>query len=157
MNTNDKILVGQIVAPQGLRGEFRVQSFSANPNDFKHFHIVSDRFTPEQFHFVRVHNQKSDMIIAKIDTVSDRNGAENLRGTELFVLRSDLPELKQDEFYQHDLIGFAVVQDGKKIGIVDGFQNYGAGDIIELDSGEMVSFVGASVDTENKVITVKED
>ena len=155
MNTNDKILVGKIVAPQGLRGEFRVQSFSANPNDFKHFHIVSDRFTPEQFHFVRVHNQKSDMIIAKIDTVSDRNGAENLRGTELFVLRSDLPELKQDEFYQHDLIGFAVVQDGKKIGIVDGFQNYGAGDIIELDSGEMVSFVGASVDTENKVITVK--
>ena len=93
MNKNDKILVGKIVAPQGLRGEFRIQSFSANPNDFKRFHIVSDRFTPKQFHFVRVHNPQSGLVIAKIDTVSDRNGAENLRGTELFVLRSDLPEL----------------------------------------------------------------
>ena len=155
MNKNDKILVGKIVAPQGLRGEFRIQSFSANPNDFKRFHIVSDRFTPEQFHFVRVHNPKSGLVIAKIDTVFDRNGAENLRGTELFVLRADLPELKQNEFYQHDLIGFVVVQDGKQIGVVNGFQNFGAGDIIELNNGEMVSFVGATVDTEHKVIIVK--
>lgn len=155
MNTNDKILVGKIVAPQGLRGEFRIQSFSSTPNDFKTFRVISDKFTPEQFRFVRVHNQKSGIVIAKIDTVSNRNGAENLRGTELFVLRSDLPELKQNEFYQHDLIGFAVVRDGKTIGIVDGFQNFGGGDIIELDNGEMVSFVGASVDVENKIITVK--
>ena len=155
MNTNDKILVGKIVAPQGLRGEFRIQSFSSNPTDFKTFRIVSDKFTPDQFHFVRVHNQKSGMVIAKIDTVFDRNGAENLRGTELFVLRSDLPELKQNEFYQHDLIGFTVTRDGKKIGVVDGFQNFGGGDIIELDNGEMVSFIGASVDTENKTIIVQ--
>ncbi len=155
MNTNDKILVGKIVAPQGLRGEFRIQSFSNNPNDFRTFRIISDTFTPEQFHFVRVQNQKSNMVIAKIDTVSDRTGAENLRGTELFIMRSDLPELKQNEFYQHDLIGFTVIQDGIKIGIVDGFQNFGGGDIIELNNGEMVSFVGALVDTKNKTITVQ--
>ena len=155
MDTNDKILVGKIVAPQGLRGEFRIQSFSNNPNDFKTFRIISDKFASEQFHFVRVHNQKSGLLIAKIDTASDRTGAENLRGTELFIMRSDLPELKQNEFYQHDLIGFTVIQDGKKIGVISGFQNFGAGDIIELDNGEMVSFVGAHVDTTNKVITVK--
>ncbi len=155
MNTNDKILVGKIFAPQGLRGEFRVQTFSSTPKDFQHFRVLSDRFTPEQFHFVRVLNPHSDAIIAKIDTVSDRNGAETLRGTELFILRSDLPNLKQNEFYQHDLIGFVVIQNGKKIGVVDGFQNFGAGDIIELDNGEMVSFVGATVDTEHNIITVK--
>lgn len=155
MNTNDKILVGKIVAPQGLRGEFRIQSFARNPNDFKTFHIISDKFAPEQFHFVRVQNQKSNMVIAKIDTVSDRNGAENLRGTELFIMRSDLPELKQNEFYQHDLIGFIVVQNGTKIGIVDGFQNFGGGDIIELDNGNMVSFSGASVDITKKIVIVK--
>ena len=155
MDTNDKILVGKIVAPQGLRGEFRIQSFSNNPNDFRTFRVISDRFIPEQFHFIRVHSQKSGLVIAKIDTVSDRTGAENLRGTELFIMRSDLPELKQNEFYQHDLIGFTVIQDGKKIGVVSGFQNFGAGDIIELDNGEMVSFVGALVDTKNKTITVQ--
>ena len=43
---------------------------------------------------------------------------------------------------------------GEKIGVVDCFQNYGAGDIIELDNGDMVSFIGADVDMENKIIRV---
>ena len=155
MNTNEKILVGKIVAPQGLRGEFRVQTFSSAPKDFQHFRVQSDKFTPEQFHFVRVLNPKSDVIIAKVDTVSDRNGAETLRGTELFILRSDLPALKSGEFYQCDLIGFSVIRNNKIIGTIVGFQNFGAGDIIELNNNEMVSFVGASVDTDNKTVTVR--
>ena len=43
MNTTNKILVGKIVAPQGIRGEFRVQSFAEQPIDFKKFHIVCDK------------------------------------------------------------------------------------------------------------------
>ena len=153
MNTNDKILVGKIVAPQGLRGEFRVQTYSAQPTDFKKFHIESNKCTPEQFHFVRV--LKQNVIIAKIDGIDNRNDVESLRGTELFINRSELPELKNNEYYQTDLIGFAVVRDGTKIGIVDGFQNYGGGDIIEMENGEMVSFVGATVDIKNKTIVVR--
>ncbi len=155
MNTNEKILVGKIVAPQGLRGEFRVQTFSQNPTDFKHFRVLSDKFLPEQFHFVRVLNQNTNLIIAKIDTVLDRNGADTLRGTELFVLRSDLPKLKQNEYYQYDLIGFSVTRNNEIIGKITGFQNFGAGDIIELDNDEMVSFVGAMVDIDNKNVVVK--
>ena len=152
MKNDDKILVGKIVAPQGLRGEFRVQTYSATETDFKKFHIESAKCESEQFHFVRV--LKPNVIIAKIDGVNDRNAAENLRGTELFISRSDLPELKNGEYYQSDLIGFDVIRDGKKIGTVDGFQNFGAGDIIELDNGEMVSFIGAVVDINNKSIKI---
>ena len=152
MMDDNKILVGKIVAPQGLRGEFRVQTYSATETDFKKFHIESAKCKPEQFHFVRV--LKPNVIIAKIDGVNDRNAAENLRGTELFILRTDLPALKSGEYYQYDLIGFDVVRDGKKIGIVSGFQNFGAGDIIEMDNGGMVSFIGADVDIHNKTIKV---
>ena len=150
-NVNN-ILVGKIVAPQGIRGEFRVQSFAEKPEDFKSFHIVCNKCDGEQFHFVRV--LKQNVIVAKIDGVNDRTAAESLRGTELFILRDDLPKLKADEYYQSDLIGFCVVRDGKKIGVVDGFQNFGAGDIVEMDNGEMVSFVGAKVDLDEKTITV---
>ena len=149
----NKILVGKIVAPQGIRGEFRVQSFAEKPDDFKKFQILSDRFDAQQFHFVRV--LKQNVIVAKVDGVDDRNDAESLRGIELFISRDDLPKLKDDEYYQSDLIGFDVVRDGEKIGIVDGFQNFGAGDIIELDNGEMVSFIGAMVDLKNRTIIVK--
>lgn len=153
MKTENKILVGKIVAPQGIRGEFRVQSFAEKPEDFKKFHIICDKCESNAFHFVRV--LKQNIIIAKIDTVNDRNTAESLRGTELFVSRDDLPKLKENEYYQSDLIGFDVIRDGIKIGIVDGFQNFGAGDIIELDNGEMVSFKAASVDMNKRTIVVR--
>ena len=153
MNTENKILVGKIVAPQGIRGEFRVQSFAQQPNDFQKFHIICDKFESEQFHFVRV--LKQNIIIAKADGINDRNAAESLRGTELFVVRDDLPKLKENEYYQSDLIGFDVIHGGKKIGIVDGFQNFGAGDIIELDNGEMVSFKDADVDMEHNSVVVR--
>ena len=153
MDIENKILVGKIVAPQGIRGECRVQTYSESEKDFQKFHIISAKFNAEQFHFVRV--LKPGLVIAKIDGFDDRNAVETLRGVELFISRDDLPKLKDNEYYQSDLIGFDVIRDGQKIGIVDGFQNYGGGDIIEMENGEMVSFIGASVDKDTKTIIVR--
>lgn len=156
MQTNDKkILVGKIVAPQGIRGELRVQTFTDKPTDFKSLVVFGDNIAADKFHFVRpVPN--ANVIIARIDGVNDRNSAETLRGTPLFVSRNDLPELKKSgEYYQSDLIGFTVVQNGQKRGQVVCFQNFGAGDILELDNGDMISFCGADVDCEREVITVE--
>ncbi|MBQ2844456.1 MAG: 16S rRNA processing protein RimM [Alphaproteobacteria bacterium] len=154
MKDEQKILIGKIVAPQGIRGEVRVQSFADKPTDFKTLSVFSNRFTSADFCFVRA-VPNSNVVIAKIRGVDDRNTAETLRGTELFVERGALPDLQSENvFYQADLIGFEVVCDNKNIGTVVGFQNFGAGDIIELDDGSMVSFVGATVDVENKFIYV---
>ena len=154
MNNNTKILVGKIVAFQGVRGDARVQTYTAAPSDFRDLKIIGDRFSTDDFHFVRA-LPNSNVIIAHINGFEDRTSAEVLRGTELFVERDDLPQTGANEYYQTDLIGFDVVRDGKKIGIVDCFQNYGAGDIIQLDNGEMVSFIGAMVDLKNRTIIVK--
>lgn len=154
MTDSKNILVGKIVAPQGIRGEVRVQTFTDTPADFQKLKIKSTRFNDGDFKFVRV-VPNSTVIIGKITGIDDRNTAETLRGTELFIERNTLPDLKVDEFYQADLIGFDVIRNGIKIGIVDCFQNYGAGDIIELDNGDMVSFIGADVDINNKIIYVK--
>lgn len=154
MKDGQKILIGKIVAPQGIRGEVRVQSFADKPTDFKTLSVVSNRFSSADFCFVRA-VPNSNVVIAKIRGVDDRNAAETLRGTELFVERSALPDLQsEDVFYQADLIGFDVVRDNKNIGSVAGFQNFGAGDIIELGDGNMVSFVGATVDMDNKIVYV---
>ena len=154
MNNDKKILVGKIVAFQGVRGDVRVQTYTTAPSDFRDLKIIGDRFSTDDFHFVRA-LPNSNVIIAHINGFEDRTSAEVLRGTELFVERDDLPQTGANEYYQTDLIGFDVVRDGKKIGIVDCFQNYGAGDIIQLDNGEMVSFIGAMVDLKNRTIIVK--
>jgi 16S rRNA processing protein RimM len=154
MTDSKQILVGKIVAPQGIRGEVRVQSYAENPADFKKFVVYSNRFANGAFKFVRA-VPNSNVIIAKISGVDDRNAAEGLRGTELYIARDTLPDLGDNEYYQADLIGFEVVRDGVKIGVVDCFQNFGAGDIIELENGDMVSFVGAKVDMSVRQIIVK--
>ena len=153
MTTSKQILVGKIVAPQGIRGDVRIQTYSENPQDFQKFKVQSVKFKETDFKFVRV-VPNSTVIIAHIAGYDDRNAAETLRGTELYINRDTLPDLKDSEYYQADLIGFSVMRDGEKIGIVAGFQNFGAGDIIELDNGEYVSFIGADVDMKSKTIIV---
>ena len=152
MVKSDKILVGKIVAPQGIRGEVRVQTYTQTPTDLKALKLYSDKLADGAFHFVRQLNPQSTVVIAKIDGVNDRNAAELLRGVELFINRSDLPDLKDGEYYQADLIGMRVIRDGIELGVVDNIQNYGGGDILELDNGDLVSFTGAQVDTEQKLI-----
>lgn len=151
---NNKILVGKIVAPQGIRGEVRVQTYSDTPADFKKFNVISDKFATGDFKFVRA-VPNSTVIIAKIRGFDDRNMAEILRGTQLFIGREDLPKLQENEYYQTDLIGMKVNQRGNIIGRVSCIQNYGAGDILELENGDMVSFVGARVDFNDGVIYIK--
>lgn len=154
MSDTKKILVGKIVAPQGIRGEVRIQTFTDSPSDFKFLTIISNKFKSEDFKFIRA-LPNTNVIIAKINGIDDRNMAETMRGTELFIERATLPDLNDNEYYQADLIGFDVIRDGIKLGTVSCFQNYGAGDIIELDNGDMVSFIGAAVDLENKTVVVK--
>jgi len=154
MNDNKKILVGKIVAFQGVRGDVRVQTFTEKPGDFAKFKVQSSKFNPDDFRFVRT-VPNTNVIIAHIKGFDDRTSAEVLRGTELFIERDALPVLKSGEYYQTDLIGFAIMRDGEKVGTVSCFQDFGAGDIIEADDGNMYSFKGAIVDLNNKTVTVK--
>ncbi|MCL2537984.1 MAG: ribosome maturation factor RimM [Alphaproteobacteria bacterium] len=142
MSENNKILVGKIVGAQGLHGEVRVQTYTQNPTDFQNLKIEN-----QNLKFIRA-LPSSSVIIAKIDGINDRNAAESLRNTELFINRDDLPQLANDEYYATDLIGMRVGAN-----TVVAVQNYGAGDILELSNGEMVSFAGAKVDLVNNKIT----
>ncbi len=155
MLNNTKILVGKIVAPQGIRGDVRVQTYTASPMDLKTLTVECDAFATGDFKFIRRLNPKSDVIVAHIRGFDDRNAAEKLRGVQIFVDRSSLPDVDDGEYYQADLIGFTIIRGDKNIGTLAGFQNFGAGDIIETDGGDMISFAGADVDMENKVIRVK--
>ena len=149
MSDNKQILVGKIVAPQGIRGEVRVQTYTENPTDMKQLTIHSPRLSDGAFHFVRA-IPSSSVIIARIDGINNRNAADLLRGVELFINRDDLPRLPDGEYYHTDLIGMRVVRDGVQIGVVDNVQNYGGGDILELDNGDLIAFNGVDVDIENK-------
>lgn len=72
--------------------------------------------------------------IARFAEVPDRTAAERLRGTELTVARSELPPLGEGEYYHADLIGLPCETDaGEPVGRVVAVENFGAGDILEIE------------------------
>ena len=72
--------------------------------------------------------------IARFAEIRDRNAAEAMRGTTLTVPRSELPPLAEGEYYHADLIGLpAVTPTGEPLGTVVAVDNFGAGDVIEVE------------------------
>ncbi len=150
-----------IAAAHGIRGAFRLKSFTETPDDVAAYGPVFDRHGQRLFALEIIRPAKGG-VIAKAEGVVDRNAAEALRGTELFVPRSALPEPDDDEFYYGDLEGLDVFDgDGARVGVVRRVVNHGAGDLIEItdDAGKLrlVPFDKASVpviDVENRRLEI---
>ena len=107
--TSDKLLLmGAILGAHGIKGEVKVKSFAAQPSDIAAYGALSDAKEKRRFELsiVGTADATRGILIARIAGVSDRNAAEALKGTELFVARERLPQLiDTDEFYFADLIG----------------------------------------------------
>jgi 16S rRNA processing protein RimM len=128
-----RVLLGQIGAAHGLRGEVRIQSYTAAPEDIAAYGPLESEDGARVFHILRVKPGKGEAVIATLKGVADRTGAEALRGSKLYAPRERLPPVEQDEYYHADLIGLtAVSPSGEQVGEVVAVQNYGAGDLLEI-------------------------
>ena len=148
-----RVCIGKIVAAHGIKGEVKVRGVNQNPLDLDQYGAVENADASKKF-TIKVVGLVSTNARVKIAGVNTRNEAEALIGTELYVPRSALPELDEEEFYLSDLIGLDVClkTPDNKIGKVKAFQNYGAGDIIEIKldgqkETEMLPFTKAYVPT----------
>ncbi len=76
----------------------------------------------------------TNVLVARLEGVNDRNAAEKLNGVELYVDRTLLPAPEdEDDFYHADLLGLrAQLPDGTSLGEVTAVPNFGAGDILEV-------------------------
>ena len=133
MDTSKRICLGVITGAHGLQGAVRIKSYTQVPGDIGSFGPLGDVDGGRAFE-VRVERETPKGLIARIAGVNDRTGAEALKGTELFVERGALPAEDEDEFYYTDLIGLlAEGPDGKRLGIVKSMNNFGAGEMIEIE------------------------
>ncbi|MDK9697593.1 MAG: ribosome maturation factor RimM [Siculibacillus sp.] len=132
MSGDDRVLVGQVGAAHGIRGEVRVKSFTDPVEALADYGPLESskggRLTIE-----RMRDQGS-MLVVKFAEIADRTMAEKLNGAELFIDRSALPEPEDEEtFYHTDLIGLVVVDEaGERLGEIVAVPNFGAGDLLEV-------------------------
>lgn len=127
-----RICVGAIAGAHGVKGLVKIKSFTEEPDGVAAYGPLSDEAGERKFTLALTGRAKG-LIIARIDGVEDRNAAEALRGTRLYVERAALPPTADEAYYHTDLIGLqAVGMDGAPVGEVKALYNYGAGDVIEI-------------------------
>lgn len=156
-----RILVGEITGAHGIRGDVLVRSYTETPEAVAGYGPLTD-ITGHKSFSLRVVRVTSKGIVARVVGIEDRNGAEPLRGTKLYVERAKLPATHEAEFYHADLIGLrAIAADGTALGKIVSVQNFGAGDLIELKplegDSEFIPFEDRwvpSVDLESGVVVV---
>ena len=126
------MLLGEIGRPQGLQGEVRIRSFTAEPAAIADYGPLEDEAGMRLFEIESL-RVTAKALSARLKGVESRDQAEALTGTRLFVPRSRLPEREEDEWYHSDLIGLAALApDGATIGTVIAVHNFGAGDLLEI-------------------------
>lgn len=136
MSTRRDVLLAVVLGAHGLKGEVRVKTFTATPEQLSAYgplHAKDGRRFTVKLLRPGVGAAKADEAVVGFAEVTDRNAAEALKSTELYVSRAALPEADGDEFYHADLIGLdADDSEGRRIGKVLSVQNYGAGDVLVL-------------------------
>jgi 16S rRNA processing protein RimM len=128
-----RLLLGTIVGVHGVRGAVKVKSHTADPAAIAGYGPLSNADGTRQFK-LRLIGEARGNVVARIDGVADRDAAERLRGTDLYVPRSVLPApAEEDEYYHADLIGLAAeTATGEAVGTVIAVQDFGAGDLLEV-------------------------
>ncbi|UZK69831.1 ribosome maturation factor RimM [Sphingomonas sp. S1-29] len=121
-----RVTLAVVTGAHGIGGEVRLKVFAEDLAPHKSFN--DGALTVKALRIVPAG------AIVRFAEVADRNAAEAMRGTELTVPRSALPPLAEGEYYHVDLIGLPVVStDGDAVGRVVAIDNFGAGDVIEIE------------------------
>ena len=127
------IHVASVLGPHGLKGEVRVKFFTENAERLKAYGTLHT-LVGRKLSVSALRSAKPDEAIIAFAGVSDRTGAEELKGAGLFVRRESLPALDESEFYHADLIGLSAHdREDRRLGTVRAVHNFGAGDVIEID------------------------
>lgn len=134
----DRVAVGKIGRPHGVRGQVHIRSYTARPEDVAAYGPVET--TGGRSFEIEVVRVSQANVTARLTGVTDRDQAAALTGQELFVPRSALPETAAGEYYHHDLIGLRAVDAAdKELGRIIAVENFGAGTVLALEATDGAS------------------
>ncbi len=130
MSADRPVTLAAIIGAHGVTGEVRLKLFGEGAGSLKGF----PAFNAGALTVEKLKDDGKGGAIARFAEVRDRSAAEALRGTALTVPRGALPALANGEYYFADLIGLPAVSDaGEVLGTCIAVENFGAGDVIEIE------------------------
>ena len=126
--SQEKVLIGKVGSPVGIKGEFRVNLYSQDSGNLKEGKVLLlERAEKSVSGAIEKVRYQKDKPVVRLEGIVDRNAAEDIRGMDVSIYAKDMEELPEGEHYVRDLIGCKVVdlaQDGAEIGVLrDVIQN----------------------------------
>lgn len=168
MRKMEKIQIGKIVSAVGLKGEVKIYSYAGSKERYESLArlIVAapGRGRGEKEYAIENVRYQKEMVIVKLAGVDDRNQAEALRESEVFITEDDLEELPADTFYIRDLLGCRVLEaeSGRELGTLSDVIQNSAHDLYQVDLTDgrqaLIPAVGqfiAAVDPTQREIRVR--
>ncbi len=136
---NDRpVTLAAVIGAKGIAGEVRLKLFGEGVAGLKPFRAFNDGKLVVE----KLSDDGKGGAVARFAGVTDRNQAEALRGTVLTVPRAALPPLGEGEYYYADLLGLpAVSTAGDDLGTCVNVENFGAGDVLEIERPDKKRFM----------------
>ena len=150
-----RIALAAVAGAHGIKGEVRLKLFSESIASLKRHEKLYVGGSERRLVAIR----EGKAPVARFAGIDGRSAAEALRGQLVEVDRAALPPLGEDEYYHADLIGLpAASLDGKAVGTVVAVENYGAGDLLEIEDAagkrSLIPFKAGIADLEDGRIVV---
>ena len=145
-----RIALAAVAGAHGVKGELRLKLFSDSVESLSRHQKLYVGGVERRLLSVR---DSGKTATARFEGVDDRSAAEALRGSLVEVDRESLPPLEEGEYYHADLIGLPAVDgEGRDVGTVVAVENYGAGDLLEIEDAEgkrsLIPFLDGIADIE---------
>ena len=146
-----RIALAAVAGAHGIGGELRLKLFSDSIERLSRHERLYIGGAERRLIGVR---DSGKAAVARFEGIADRSSAEALRGALVEVDRAALPPIQKGEYYHADLIGLpAVDRDAKPVGTVAAVENYGAGDLLEIELKDgkrsLIPFKSGIADLEN--------
>ena len=150
-----EVALAAVAGAHGINGEVRLKLFAEGAESLKRHQEV--RVGERTLTLAAVKPGAAPVV--RFAEIADRSAAEALRGQLVTVARSALPPLAEGEYYHADLIGLpCLTAEGEALGTVVAVENFGAGDIIEIErpdgSRAMVPFREGIADLDGERVIV---
>ena len=159
-----KVVIGQVKAAHGLKGQFKIQTYTEEPNNFFTYGAV---YIGDQDKGVTLNKHKSitNGFLVSCASIKSRTEVDKIIKNYIYIFSDQLPKINNKEnIYYHDLMDLSVLDESdNNIGRVISVSNYGSNDIIEIDLKQkkekiLIPFNKNCidiVDIENNLIKVK--
>ena len=127
-----RILLAEITSAHGIKGLVKLRYFGENIADIEDYNPLFTSETGSEQLTLHIKNPIKSGYVAEVEGVTDRNKAETLAMTKLYILKDQLPETDEDEFYYDDLIGCEAYENNTLIGKIIAIEDFGAGPLLEI-------------------------